>query len=219
MRSFGRIRPLAALVFDIDGTLYSHPGYQRAQIDVQIERLAAERGWSMEEARARVAEAEALAAAGSGRERSSLGNAFLYLGVPMELSVRWREELLRPEDYLSPDPRLARALENLSKTYRLACLTNNPASVGRRTLEALGVQSAFPILVGLDSTLRSKPEAEPFRAVLGALGLPASSCASVGDRYDVDIAPALELGMGGILVEGVEEVYSLKGFLNGEASP
>jgi phosphoglycolate phosphatase/putative hydrolase of the HAD superfamily len=41
----------------------------------------------------------------------------------------------------------------------------------------------------------------------------------VGDRYDVDIAPALELGMGGILVEGVEEVYSLKGFLNGEASP
>ncbi|MDR2796887.1 MAG: HAD family hydrolase, partial [Treponema sp.] len=32
---------------------------------------------------------------------------------------------------------------------------------------------------------------------------------SVGDRYDMDIALPLSLGMGGILVDGVEDVYHL----------
>ncbi|MFZ4617547.1 MAG: HAD hydrolase-like protein [Rectinemataceae bacterium] len=44
------------------------------------------------------------------------------------------------------------------------------------------------------------------------LGLDASSCISIGDRMDVDIEPALALGAGGILVEGVLEVYKLADF-------
>jgi FMN phosphatase YigB (HAD superfamily) len=67
--------------------------------------------------------------------------------------------------------------------------------------------------VGLETTGRSKPEREPFIAVLEALRLPAYDCVSVGDRMDVDIRPALGLGMGGILVRGVEEVLLLPGFL------
>jgi phosphoglycolate phosphatase/putative hydrolase of the HAD superfamily len=31
----------------------------------------------------------------------------------------------------------------------------------------------------------------------------------VGDRYDIDITLPLELGMGGVLVDGVEDVYRL----------
>jgi phosphoglycolate phosphatase/putative hydrolase of the HAD superfamily len=34
-------------------------------------------------------------------------------------------------------------------------------------------------------------------------------CVSVGDRYDIDIALPLKLGMGAILVNGVEDVYKL----------
>ncbi len=36
---------------------------------------------------------------------------------------------------------------------------------------------------------------------------------SLGDRYDVDLAPALALGMGAILVERVSEIYSLPDIL------
>ncbi|MDY2843829.1 MAG: hypothetical protein SOT81_07565 [Treponema sp.] len=32
----------------------------------------------------------------------------------------------------------------------------------------------------------------------------------MGDRYDIDIALALELGMGGVLVSGAEEVCELE---------
>jgi ribonucleotide monophosphatase NagD (HAD superfamily) len=35
------------------------------------------------------------------------------------------------------------------------------------------------------------------------------ACVSVGDRYDMDIAIPLSLGMGGILVAGVADVYQL----------
>jgi phosphoglycolate phosphatase/putative hydrolase of the HAD superfamily len=65
----------------------------------------------------------------------------------------------------------------------------------------------------------SKPHEAPFRKAvellgIGALGseapsLPLESCVSIGDRYDIDIALPLKLGMGGILVDGVEDVYGL----------
>ena len=45
-----------------------------------------------------------------------------------------------------------------------------------------------------------------------SLGLAAPEIISVGDRYEVDIEPALVLGMGGILVDGVEDVYRLPSF-------
>ena len=34
-------------------------------------------------------------------------------------------------------------------------------------------------------------------------------CISVGDRYDMDISLPLELGMSGILVSSVNDVYTL----------
>jgi len=42
-------------------------------------------------------------------------------------------------------------------------------------------------------------------------GVSQEKCVSVGDRFDIDIALPLELGMGGILVDGVEDVYKLPG--------
>ena len=41
------------------------------------------------------------------------------------------------------------------------------------------------------------------------LGVKCEECLAIGDRYDMDVALPLELGMGGILVCGVSEVYQL----------
>ena len=46
-----------------------------------------------------------------------------------------------------------------------------------------------------------------------AAGAEPERCLSVGDRYDIDIALPLELGMGGILVDGVEDVYGIPDLL------
>jgi FMN phosphatase YigB (HAD superfamily) len=111
--------------------------------------------------------------------------------------------------------------------------------VGFASLEALGVKDFFSVIVGLDDTLASKPDPAPFilaarrlRALREAASPPSARAeapsspealaagtaaqespfaglVSLGDRYDVDLAPALALGMGAILVESVSEIYSL----------
>ncbi len=209
-----RITPAPqALIFDIDNTLYENPAYSEAQIRLQVERLAAVRGESFQETEAALAKARAEYAAASGGAQTSLGNAFELLGVGIETSITWREELLKPQDFLRPDPRLIQCLRELSRGFRIAALTNNPISVGMKTLECLGVAHFFTRIVGLDSCRQSKPSLAPFLEILGLLELPPSACLSIGDRFDVDIKVPLELGMGGIEVEGMDDIYALPGIL------
>jgi phosphoglycolate phosphatase/putative hydrolase of the HAD superfamily len=238
---------IRAVIFDIDGTLYQHPGYVKHQIDILIEELARVRGWTLEAAHKAVAEARIAVAAAQGAQTTSLGNAMAYLGIDMATSVAWRERLIKPEHFLGTDPALRQTLLRLrgmglhscdlhSHGLRLVALTNNPRSVGEATLQALGVAEFFARVVGLDDTMKSKPAREPFllaaRHALAGLGteLPGcsgtepdgtgtepgtgfASCLAVGDRYDVDLAIPLELGMGAVLVDGVQDVYLIPGLV------
>lgn len=94
-------------------------------------------------------------------------------------------------------------------------VTNNPVSVARRTLACLGIDEYIPIVVGLDTCKVSKPHEAPFRTAAERCSVPVNSCVSVGDRYEIDISLPLEMGMGGILVDGVEDVYGLPAILPG----
>jgi len=200
-----------ALLFDLDSTLYTLPAYARFQNRVLVERLARERGETLE-ATETLLSALRRERRGPGGGDGSLGSLFLALGIPVETSIRWREEEIHPGDWLGPDPRLAETLDLLSRRFRLALVTNNPRSVGAASLAALGVGERFELIVGLDDSLRSKPDPASFALASSRLGIAPSDCVSIGDREDVDILPALGLGMGGILVEGVAEVYGLPTF-------
>jgi phosphoglycolate phosphatase/putative hydrolase of the HAD superfamily len=224
---------LRAVIFDIDGTLYQHPGYVKHQIDILIEELARVRGWSMETAQQAVADARLAVASAQGTQTTSLGNAMAYLGIDMATSVAWRERLIKPERFLGTDPALRQTLLQLrDRGLALLALTNNPRSTGAATLQALGVANLFGRVVGLDDTMKSKPAREPFLlAARYAMGteLPGSgtelsgtsvelasgyqTCLAVGDRYDVDLAVPLELGMGAVLVDGVQDVYLIPGLI------
>jgi len=197
-----------ALLFDIDGTLYTNAAYGAFQEEVLVERLARERDESVASLGARLGRMRAERAS-AGLGRTSLGNLFAELGIDISMSVRWRTELIEPAAWLVPDARLAEALGRLASRYTLAAVTNNPKLVGEKGLIALGVASFFRVVVGLDDTMLSKPAPEPFLRAAGLLGIDAERCVSVGDRRDVDLEPALGLGMGAILVDGVEDVYDL----------
>jgi FMN phosphatase YigB (HAD superfamily) len=203
-----------ALVFDLDSTLYEHPAYAAFQEEVLVERLARERGEELEATRSLIAGIRAERAA-RGEAKTSLGNIFARLGADIATSVRWREELIRPAEWLRPDPALERALAALAARFPLALVTNNPRLVGERSLEALGVRPQFKVVIGLDDTHRSKPDPAAFRLATERLaelfpGLSPAGCVSIGDRPDIDLLPALEAGYGGaILIERVAEVYGL----------
>jgi len=199
----------AAILFDVDSTLYTNPEYARSQIDLPIEKLARMRGVSFSQMNDEMNKYRDNWAKEHNGQGISHGNTFKAFGVGISESVKWREELCQPEQYLSKDPRLRSALEQLAHRFALAVVTNNPVSVAHRTLNALGVDDMFCTVIGLDTCGVSKPHKELLTRAAALCGASFDACVAVGDRYDIDLALPLELGMGGILVDGVEDVYKL----------
>ncbi len=208
MRIIARAADPTALIFDLDNTLYTNPAYAAYQEAALVERLGLELGLGTTGAAARIAALRGEREA-AGLGKTSLGKLFETLGIPIGTSVRWREECIEPALWLREDARLDRALGLLAHDFTLALVTNNPRLLGEKSLTALGVGSRFSVLVGLDDTLTGKPSPQPFEESARRLGLDCRSCVSIGDRFDVDLAPAVALGMGAILVDGVEDVYEL----------
>lgn len=214
MRIYRLPRRVGAFLFDLDMTLYTHPEYARFQVDSLIERLAEQRGIGFAEMKDAIAAYRRGWAEAHGGQQISLGNLFKGFDISIEESSRWREELYDPGRFLRRDPELREALSLLLETAApekapLGVVTNNPVSVARKTLAVLGVEDLFTALVGLDTCGVSKPHEAPFLRAAELLGVPPETCVSVGDRYDIDIALPLRMGMGGVLVDGVEDVYAL----------
>lgn len=203
---------LSCIIFDIDSTLYTNAEYAHEQIAVQLRHFAKLRDMTYEAATDMV-EAHRSEHERTHKRKMSLGNALVHFGIPIAESVRWRETLIEPARYLSADVRLEGTLKILAARYTLVAVTNNPVLPARKTLKALGVSRFFPELVGLDTTGFSKPHTLPFSVAAERSGFPAEQCLSVGDRFDIDIALPLEMGMGGILVDGVADVYGLPAIL------
>lgn len=209
---------IEAVLFDIDNTLYKDDVYFSLQSELLIKRFAVEKGVDFEEARTLVEARKSAYASANGGRRTSLGNVMLDLGVPIEVSVRWREEIFRPEQHLSADLETGRSISLLAGSFKLAAVTNNPVSTGRRTLRVLRIEEHFSFLIGLDTCAASKPQREPFEKALHELGTDAAHAVSVGDRYEVDLETPLAMGMGGVLVNGLSDLYALPPLLLPRAS-
>ena len=201
------------LLFDIDGTLYSHNEYMQSQLDLPIKRLAEIQKKTFEQMNAEIAAFQKKWSDTHNGQKISLGNTFKDFGISIEENIKWREELCRPEDYLSKDNKLRDTLEQLASRHTLAVVTNNPVSVAVRTLSILGVHDILNRIIGLDTCKVSKPHADIYNKALQLWCASAQQCVSIGDRYDIDIVFPLKLGMSGILVDVVEDIYKLTDYI------
>ncbi|MCR5400482.1 MAG: HAD hydrolase-like protein [Treponema sp.] len=214
MKIYSIPQKLSAIIFDIDSTLYTSEAYAIEQVDVQIRCIAQKRGISASEARNLISEYRRNWKNEHQGKKISLGNTLLHFGVSIEESIEMREKLLEPGNFLSTDYKLIKALTELSKKYRMICVTNNPILPARKTLDALGVSDFFPEIIGLDTCKKSKPAREPFELAAKKLGKDYQEILSVGDRFDMDLSLPLEMGMGAILVGGVQDVWKLPELLD-----
>ena len=204
---------LSCIIFDIDSTLYTHAEYALEQVDIQIRHFAKLRNIAAEEARELIGAFRRAQEKETGK-KISLGNTLTHFGIPITESIKWRENLIEPALFLCKDPLLISTLEILASNYTLIAVTNNPVLPAKKTLDVLGVSHFFLALIGLDTTGVSKPHELPFMEATKKAETTAAQCLSVGDRYDIDIDLPLKLGMGGILVDGVEDVYRLPEILS-----
>lgn len=197
------------IIFDIDSTLYTNAVYAFEQVDVQVRYFAKLNHIPPDKARRMVSEYRKKWALHHNGRKISLGNTLTAFGVTIEDSIDWRKKLLEPSQYLKRDEQLIPVLTLLKKDYNLICVTNNPLLPAQKTLEAVGIADIIPDIIGLDTCHKSKPAEEPFLLAAERTGVKPENCLSIGDRYDMDISLPLELGMGGILVSGVADVYTL----------
>ena len=197
----------------MDLTLYSNPEYGQQQIDCLIEEMAKFRFLSFAEMDSEIKNAREEWALSHDGVKPSLSNIITAYGISMEQNIRWREERYEPEKYIKEDAQLRTTLKELSLSYILGLVTNNPVLIANRTLKALGVGECFPIVVGLDTCMVAKPHKKPFLMFSQLSSCAPETCVSIGDRFDIDLLLPMELGMGAILVNGVEDVYNLPGFL------
>ena len=204
---------IQTLIFDIDSTLYTNSAYAYEQVDCQVREFAKLKKLTSDEARKLVFDFRKKFAEENGGKKISLGNLLTNFGIPIEQSVKWRNDLMRPEDFLVRDEKLICELQILSKKFKLICVTNNPVKPARKTLEVIGISDFFEHIVGLDTCYKSKPAREPFEKALELTKTTAENAVAIGDRYDLDIELPLRMGMGGIEVSGVEDVYDLNKIL------
>lgn len=204
---------IQTLIFDIDSTLYTNSAYAYEQVDCQVREFAKLKKLTSDEARKLVFDFRKKFAEENGGKKISLGNLLTNFGIPIEQSVKWRNDLMRPEDFLVQDEKLIYELQILSKKYKLICVTNNPVKPARKTLEVIGISDFFEHIVGLDTCYKSKPAREPFEKALELTKTAAENAVAIGDRYDLDVQLPLQMGMGGIEVSGVEDVYDLNKIL------
>ena len=200
---------LKTIIFDIDSTLYTSPEYAFEQVDCQVRHFAELRNITADEARNMVKDFRQKWAETHDGQKISLGNLLTHFDIPIETSIEWRKTLLEPKNFLHRDEKLISELSILQKKHNLICVTNNPVLPARKTLDAIGISDFFPEIIGLDTCFVSKPHEKPFLLAAEKTVSRVEECLSIGDRYDIDLDLPLKLGMGGILVDGVEDVWTL----------
>lgn len=184
---------IAALVFDLDGTLVDSAGDIAEAVNRSLEELslprvpeATVRCWIGEGVRRLVA--IALAHAGSGHAADEV--------MPMFMR-HYHDCLLR-------SPRLydgvTDALQLLqARGLPMAICTNKPSALVPPLLQHLGIAGFFAHIVGGDSLPQRKPAAEPLLHTAALLGQAVDQCLMVGDSA-TDLQAANNAGMPIVLV-------------------
>jgi putative hydrolase of the HAD superfamily len=87
--------------------------------------------------------------------------------------------------------------------YRLAVVSNADGRV-RALLEEAGLSAHFEFVVDSAEVGVEKPDPRIFHSATARLDLPASSCAYVGDIYEIDVLGARGAGLEAILIGNCE---------------
>ncbi|MGQ9465175.1 MAG: HAD family hydrolase [bacterium] len=199
---------LKVIIFDLDGTLYKSPEIYQKFAEAAYYTYAKLRKTTIEQAKS-ILETRREEIKRQRGYPVPYTLALLSLDIPIEA---WHKENIKffdPGKYLQPDIQLKRILKELKIVYQLAVLTNNNRIQTDRILRALGIKDLFSHIFTYETFKLIKPNLEIFRQVIQKLNLRPEECMMVGDRYDVDLVPAKEIGMQIFEVKGPEDISKL----------
>jgi putative hydrolase of the HAD superfamily len=203
-----------ALVFDLDGTLYTSAPLGREIMNSAVGYIADLKGVGDEEAELLIRETRnRLSSAGC---KSTLSRASIALGGDLrELHRRFAAEI-RPELFLSRSERVMELLQKLGARFELYIYTNNNRYLAEKVLSLLGVAGLFRQIYSIEDTWRPKPDRSGLEEIFRRIGKRPEECLFIGDRYNVDLRLPAEIGCAVFLVKTSDDLQHLCTLLNGE---
>jgi putative hydrolase of the HAD superfamily len=197
-----------AIIFDMDGTLYTSDEITKQFAAAAYYTLAKADKIPLARAQKRIEERRAELKAKSGFP-TPYTLTLRSFNIPIDLWHKENINFFDPRDYLHKDDKLKQALTKLKKDFCLVVMTNNNRVQTDRVLEGLELIGLFDRVYTYNSFEILKPDPVFFKRSVAELGIKPETCLFVGDRYDVDLRPAKELGMQILEVKGPKDIYGL----------
>lgn len=204
-----------AIIFDMDGTLYVSSDIKEKFAIAAYHTLAKTNQIPLDHAQQLIEKRRAELKAESGFS-PPYTLTLKSFDVPIDI---WHTENIAhfdPRDYLREDQKLKKTITKLKENYCLAIMTNNNRVQTDRILEGLNLVGSFNKIFTYNSFKILKPDRTFFKKVTAELGVKPEACLFIGDRYDVDLKPAHELGMQVLEVKGPEDIYDLEDRISGK---
>ncbi|MCL7389617.1 MAG: HAD family hydrolase [Thaumarchaeota archaeon] len=187
-----------AVVFDVDGTLYRSEEYERYLRESIYMVLGEMLGIDYREAGVRL---ESLK-----KSLKTVSLSVEAMGVDRRRFYELLAERVEPSIYIKPRLEVKNLLSKLrEKNVKIGCHTNSGRRLYLKVIRAVNLSvSDFDVIVTSDDA-DPKPLKNGYILLSRLLGVPFNKILYVGDRWEVEVKPAKELGMLTALV------YSRKG--------
>lgn len=194
-------------LFDLEGTLFWTKRFKELTFNLAVTCVSDLFNISAAEARKRILDL-----------RNSLAQRYGYLPALsttlLELGVSFRDWATHQrraslDDIPTSSPEVIMLLRNLSKYYRMVLYSNMCMSLAIQILKHLGLENIFSKVITPEHNGATKPSVRTVKELLETFATEPSQTLSIGDRYEIDIVPVIELGGYGYLVSSMAELTCL----------
>jgi len=134
-------------------------------------------------------------------EHTTVSKSVTLLGLDRgEFYIRLARRV-EVKKFVSPNPRVTAMLKRLRARSHIVVLhTNSGRDLARITLDALGMDDSCYDLIITSDDKEPKPSEEGYLHILAMTNAKPEEAIYVGDRFQVEVAPAKKLGMKTIFV-------------------
>ena len=185
----------AAILFDLDGTLWDRTGAVRALATAQHRQLHALLGHiGRDEYVNRIVRLDDIGRADKAVLYQTIG---VELGLAADVVARLHADFwARLATFMLPFPEVIGTLVRLRRRgIRLGIVTNGSIRVQEDKITRLGLCGLMDVILISEREGVRKPEVDIFHRALARLGVEASEAWFVGDSPDADVAGALAAGL------------------------
>lgn len=206
---------ISSIVFDLDQTLYWSQAFNTATSRLARLCVKEQLGTSDDMAGEMLRNHRTLLMATLGFT-PALSTTLVNLGISLDTWGGYQGRV-DVEGLIIPDPQVRLIIQSLQARFGLFLYTNMCRPLALATLSHIGLSNCFQMVITPQDTHSTKPDSRTYLELERTGYLRISETLSVGDRYEIDVAPACELGGWGFMVENCQSLIALQRLLLGES--